>query len=160
MNSSQCTEWRLARKTDGGLGIRPIRKGSLLTEMVVCTVLLSAVTAVLVPTIAKMIEQRKLIRFDAICLVELDNVAIELQQRAAASEGLTGIKLSESFLKRYPNATLALEEMPGTEKSPLKSVKITIQKPWRIQAPDIRHSLTIWLPTGVQAQNSEESPTP
>ncbi len=160
MNSSRRPDLRLVQKPDPVMNVRRIRNGSLLTEMVVCTVLLSAVTAVLVPTIAKIIEQRKLIRFDTLCLVELYNVAIELQQRAAASQDLAGVKLSQSFVNRYPNATLAFEEIPGTEKDSLKSVKITIQKPCRIQTPDIRHSLTIWMPTGVQAQNSEESTIP
>lgn len=150
-----------------------VRKGSLLTEMVVCTVLLSAVTAVLVPTVAKMIEQRKLIRFDTLCLVELDNVAAEIRHRSAASQELSGIELTPSFARRYRDAVLVIDDSPETNGAPtgsvppgatdikgLRSLKITIRKSWRPHAPDIVHSLIVWLPEGIQSQKSEEVPNP
>ena len=100
------------------------RKGSLVVEIIVCTVLLSAVASVLVPGIRAISRQRKATRFDTLALIELNNVATKVR-RLDRSE----VNLTNAFQSRYPEAELTLEGRDADAQLSLPSVKITLTKP-------------------------------
>ena len=114
------------------------RRGSLLVEMVVCTVLLSVVAAILVPGIHAVHEQRKASRFDGMALIELNN-----QAAIATRNGISSPELSAWFKERYPAATLSNEELQ-TENG-LTSVRLQITRPSVDSRPDVVRSLVVWI---------------
>lgn len=134
---------------------RASRRGSLLTEMVVCTVLLGTVSAVMIPMLSRLIEQKKLIRYDTLCVVELDNVAHEVRSRTTAGRTLEELSLSPSFLRRYPLAKLLVEPLNSdgeqladavVSSESLNAVRITISRPGAPSMPEIVRKLVIWVP--------------
>lgn len=119
------------------------RRGSLMVEMVVCTVLLSVVAAILAPAIHSVKRQRITNRFETLALIELNNVASRLQ---AAQERPTEIKVSPWFANRYADAKLTVESLdddaPDQQLSP---TKITISRMIFDGEVELSRSLTTWI---------------
>ena len=126
------------------------RTGSLMVEMVVCTVLLSVVAAVLVPGIHAVHGQRKATRFDTYALIELHNQATLLRQQGTPS----GLQLSPWFADRYAETQLAaekvsIEEADGNDSAP---IKLTITRPSANAKPDVVRSLVVWVPAREESE--------
>lgn len=119
-------------------------RGSLMIEMVVCTVLLSVVTAVLAPGLFAVHQQRKLTRYDTHSLVELNNLAA-----LATVQAPNELKLSAWFTERYSTTELSVERAENDTSDPddvLQAIQLTIVRDTPEGKPNIEHSLTIWLP--------------
>ncbi|MCP4787160.1 MAG: hypothetical protein GY903_11290 [Fuerstiella sp.] len=120
------------------------RRGSLMLEMVVAAVMLSTVAAILVPGIYAVHQQRQATRFDALSLIELNNLSAVTRNNGAA-DGDT-LKLSEWFTKRYVDATLEVEEVASAAVDvPLRALRFTIVRPAGDSRPDFRHSMVAWV---------------
>ena len=129
------------------------RRGSLVVEIIVCTVLLSVVASILVPGIRAISRQRKATRFDTLALIELNNVAAKVRKLDREDVDLTA-----AFQSRYPDAKLALEDRERDEQLGLPSVKITLSRPAGDALPEVTRSLTIWLaPDAVEEADPVES---
>ncbi len=115
------------------------RRGSLMVEMVVCTVLLTAVTAILVPGIHAVHQQRKLMRYDAHTVIELNNLAA-----LSSAEKPQDLKLSTWFTDRYSGVTLSVEAVEAKDEAELPAAIFTITRSTQEGRPDIRRSLTVW----------------
>lgn len=118
------------------------RRGSLMVEMVVCTVLLSVVAAILAPAIHGVKRQRIANRFETLALIELNNVAARLQagNKMTASE----LGLSTWFAGRYPDAELALTSLDNSDDVLLSATKITISQMVFDGQITLSRSLTTW----------------
>jgi len=117
------------------------RRGSLMIEMVVCTVLLSVVTAVLVPGIYAIHNQRKAARYDALAVIELNNQMALATEKSNEEEP----KLTEWFAKRYPEATLSVKKVDSGDEI-LTAVRFTIVRPLAEAVPPVERSLVAWGP--------------
>jgi len=118
------------------------RRGSLMIEMVVCTVLLSVVSAVLVPGIYAVHQQRKATRYETLTLLELNNLAA-----IAAQQGPQTLQLSTWFTDRYGNTTLQVDEVATPDSEPVTGpppVRLTIINQTPAGLPEVKHSLVIW----------------
>lgn len=119
-----------------------LRRGSLMVEMVVCTVMLSVVSAVLVPGIYAVHQQRKATRFETLTLLELNNLAA-----MATLQDPQTLKLSSWFANRYTQATLQIEEVTLPDAEPATGpmpVRLSITNATPDGLPEIKHSLVIW----------------
>lgn len=118
------------------------RSGSLLVEMVVCTVLLSVVAALLVPGIHAVHKQRKATRFEVLSLIELNNQCENLKLGDDAAP-----QLSEWFHKRYPSAFVAIERIQISPSQPdrLQPCRVTITRPATDSVPEESESVVCWL---------------
>lgn len=124
------------------VALRTQRRGSLLVEMVVCTVLLSIVAAILVPGIHAVNDQRKATRFDTMALIELNNQAALLKQRGK----MEGSTLSAWFQQRYPDAELGSQILPeeGTPEG-FVAVRFSITRPSTEPQSIVSRSLVVWM---------------
>ena len=122
----------------------PARQGSLMVEMVVCTVLLSAVMLVLAPALAAVGHQRKATRLDSFTLVELSNIA----ERLNAGSKPEDIELSDWFVQRYSDTQLTIESPTAADgdDSALQSIRITISRAPADGYPELQRSLVVWKP--------------
>jgi type II secretory pathway pseudopilin PulG len=121
------------------------RRGSLMVEMVVCTILLSVVSAVLVPGIFAVHQQRKATRYETFALLELNNLAAMTNQQEP-----TTLKLSSWFTDRYSEAKLKIDEVTVPDAEPSAKhppIRLTIIKATPEGLPNVEHSLTIWPAT-------------
>ncbi len=113
------------------------RRGSLLVEMVVCTVLLSVVAALLVPGIHAVHEQRKAARFDAMAIIELNNLA------AGIRRGVNTVELSDWFQQRYPQTTFSAVPVAG-DAAGMAAVRLVLTVPSTDARPDVVRTLVVW----------------
>lgn len=120
------------------------RLGSLLIEMVVCTMLLSVVAVVLVPGIYAVHQQRMHARAETLTLIELNNVASRLR-RADSNKSV----LSEWFTARYPDSKL--EVIPISPAAPAASspeqpqaLRLRITRPAPEGMPPWHRDLVVW----------------
>jgi len=116
-----------------------VRRGTLMIEMVVCTVLLSIVTAVMVPGIYAVHQQRIATRFDTLTLIELNNLASRFTHQDSAE-----LTLSPWFISRYPDTTLTTDEVAASEDSPLPAVRLTVTRKRPSGHPELKRSLVVW----------------
>lgn len=122
-----------------------------MVEMVVCTVLLSVVTAVLAPGLYAVHQQRKLTRYDTHTLLELNNLAAKATQEVPST-----LELSSWFADRYGAATLQVENIDADGASAgQQPIRLTIVRTLAEERPAIEHSLTIWKT--VDASADEEA---
>ena len=133
--------------------IRPpgTRKGALLVEMVVCTVVLSLVAAILVPSIHAIQRQRRISQLETLTLIELNNQASLKHMSEPNADSKP--QLSNWFATRYPGASLTIEnateaEMPSGDETP---VKIMIEHPIEHTGVVFGRSLTVLV-------NASEAP--
>jgi hypothetical protein len=120
------------------------RRGSLMVEMVVASVMLSTVAAILVPGIYAVHQQRQATRFDTLSLIELNNLSAVGRNTGAADRN--ALKLSEWFAERYVDAKLEVQEVTAaTDDAPLQALRLTIVRPAGDDRPDFRHSLIAWV---------------
>ncbi len=123
------------------------RRGSLMVEMVVCTLMLSVVAAVLAPGIHAIHAQRKATRFDTYALMELNNQAALLQDATLSKQ-----ELSAWFSDRYPEAELTVEIVASEPADDAlldddaTAVRLTIARPSADARPDVSRSLVVWMP--------------
>ena len=133
-----------------GLGPCFGRSGSLVVEMVVCTILLGVISMVLVPSLHAVKEQRKAIRFQTLARIELNNLHQQLLHGTvviAGSETLDGqLQLSSTFAARYPEADLVVSLEDGKEV--LSAVKLLIETTAGTSKPTHKCSVVVWLPEG------------
>ncbi len=124
------------------------RRGSLLAEMIVCTILLSTVMLVLAPALVAVQQQRQATRFEMMTLIELNNIATHLQ----AGTDAASVQLSEWFVHRYSDAHLQIEppEPPAKATAGLSAMRVTISRPATDGLPDTHRSLVLW-----QAEDAE-----
>ncbi len=144
----------------------PRRKGSLVVEMVVCTILLSVISLVLVPAIHAMQQQRQAIRFQTLSRIELNNLYQRLQEESkVASQNEAALSqlvaLTDAFLARYPEATLSCR-LPVASSTSLSAadgqlvpVSLRISTPQGLNQPDQECSVVVWLPAVSVAQGKE-----
>lgn len=119
------------------------RRGSLMVEMVVCTAMLTIVSAVLVPGIYAVHQQRKATRYATLTLLELNNLAA-----LAGRQDPETLKLSSWFTDRYGQTKLQVENvtLPGAElQTDFTPVRLTIIQTTPEEQPDVSHSLVVWL---------------
>ncbi|MEO2016909.1 MAG: hypothetical protein ABGZ53_21335, partial [Fuerstiella sp.] len=132
------------RPADGAANVRCQRRGSLMVEMVVAAVMLSTVTAILVPGIYAVHQQRQATRFDTLSLIELNNLSAVTRSNGAAD--VDTLKLSEWFSQRYIDATLEVEEVATAAVDvPLRALRFTIVRPAGDSRPVFRHSMVAWV---------------
>ncbi|MEQ9409683.1 MAG: hypothetical protein RIK87_18250 [Fuerstiella sp.] len=126
------------------------RRGSLLVEMVVCTIMLSVVAAVLVPGIHAIHKQRKATRFDTCALIELNNLAVQIAQAPTTDS----VVLSDWFSARYPDASLEIAPITADEAadSDLTPIRIAIVRPGIGARPDVKQTLVTWVLSKEQAE--------
>lgn len=118
------------------------RRGSLMVEMVVCTAMLSIVSAVLVPGIYAVHQQRKATRYATLTLLELNNLAAMAGQQDPQT-----LKLSSWFTDRYRQTKLLVEDVTapdGQTETDQTPVRLTIINTTADGKPDVKHSLVIW----------------
>lgn len=80
------------------------RKGSMLIEVIVASILMASLAAIFLPGLAAINRQRLSIRDDALVLVELNNLAEQASVLPPDS-----LALSDWFQARYPQADLTVE---------------------------------------------------
>jgi len=119
------------------------RAGSLMVEMVVCTVLLSVVAAVLVPGIHAVHGQRKATRFETYALIELENQAAMLKQTKIPAD----LQLSSWFTDRYTETQFTAKDVAAdaTSDTTQTPVRLTITRPSADAKPDVVRSLVVWV---------------
>ena len=129
-----------------------LRRGALLVEMVVCTVLLSLVATILVPAVHAIQKQRKAARCETLTLIELNNQAALLRQ--SNGEDSEHSALSDWFAKRYPGTDLTLTPVAegSVDEGSSAAVKIAIRHPVDETGFGFNRSLTVWVnvPKAVQ----------
>ena len=118
-----------------------VRKGSLIIEMVVCTVLLSVVTAVMVPGIYAVHQQRIATRYETLTLIELNNLAAQLTHQSDRD-----LTVSDWFHSRYPEVSLTVSEIASDDDSRLKTFRLTLTRTRPGGHPDVNRSLVVWKP--------------
>lgn len=136
-------------RSGGGAG----RPGALMVEMVICCVLLTAFTAMLVPGVASVHQQRKQMRFDVLALIELNNAAAKIRAESPAQPSEVSVsELSRWFLQRYPDAELTVTEFPSDNSDALidpfqmQAVQLSISRSVGQSGRESRRNLTVWLP--------------
>lgn len=140
-----------------------VRKGSLLIEVIVASVLMASLAAIFLPGIASINQQRLAIRDDALVLVELNNLAEQ-----AASSPTVSLTLSNWFTDRYPTAKLDLPPVSGeVQFQPTKEgqsdpqlkfangQKIQITIPSQTNSVLITRSIVVW-PTTPSVEGGSE----
>ena len=128
------------RRQDGEAVEVRQRGGSLLVETVVCTVLLSVIASIIVPSVRALSQQRKATRFDTLCLIELNNLATGIRH------GNEEPVLTEAFSRRYPDVLLEIQRQESSEPFDLPAADIVLRRPEINGLPDTIRKLTIWLP--------------
>lgn len=119
------------------------RRGSLMVEMVVCTVLLSVVAAILAPAIHGVKRQRIANRFETLALIELNNIAAQLQ--ANGKTEVSKIEISSWFAERYPDAELALKTLDNSDDGTLSGTRIMVSRMVFDGQIKLSRSLTTWI---------------
>jgi type II secretory pathway pseudopilin PulG len=115
------------------------RRGSLLLETVIASILLSTAIGILMPVLMSMKQQRLHHRFEALALVELQNLADRLRHDSAEPAAL-----SDWFLDRYGTAELLVEPLPVSEfPADLQGIRLTVLRPQEGKPP-LRVSLVVW----------------
>jgi hypothetical protein len=121
----------------GGRGHR--RRGSLLLETVIASLLLCAAIGILMPILMSMKQQRVNHRFEALALVELQNLSGRLVQNPAEPA-----MLSDWFLDRYRTAEILVEPLSVSESATdLQGIRLTVLRPQEGKPP-LRVSLVVW----------------
>lgn len=80
------------------------RKGSMLIEVIVASILMASLAAIFLPGLALVNQQRSSIKDDSLVLVELNNLA-----EKATVASTDSLVLSDWFLARYPEAKLKVD---------------------------------------------------
>jgi len=127
---------------------RPLRRGTLMVEMVVCTVLLSVVGLILAPAIQSVNRQRKSQRFEALTAIQLQNL---VEQFRATSEGQSNPKeqieqaeLADWYQYRYPRAELSLTVDPDADAGLIR-IFLEITRPEYGDHVEQTRSLIAWI---------------
>ena len=119
------------------------RAGSLVTELVICTIIMSVVAAVLIPSVVAVGRQRQTVRFETHAMIELNGLADAVRRNPAGEPALT-----ESFAQRYPDATLSVST-PEASDSEIRLVRLTLAPSRRPEGRDAKtFHLTVILPAG------------
>lgn len=124
------------------------RRGTLLVEMVVCTILLSVVAMILVPGLTAVIRQRQAIRFDTLAIIELENLI------ARHAVDTSPPRLSEWFQRRYPESVLEVLPMESSDSETTagSAFRFQIRHPAGPEIRDVTRSVVVW---GQSAEVSE-----
>lgn len=96
------------------------RRGSLISELVICTVVMAVVAAVLIPSVVAVGRQRQTVRFETHALIELNGLAAKLKGQPNKEP-----VLSESFAARYPRAELSVSPRES-QSSELKLIELSL----------------------------------
>ena len=91
----------------------PGRRGSLLVEMVVMTMVISVVAAVLLPMLTSIRTASLNSRYARLAVIELSNLRTRMEQlpqvtEAELAEQIKSVTLEEWFQKRYPESELSI----------------------------------------------------
>jgi len=124
------------------------RRGSLLTEGIIACIILGVAIGMLVPALAAIGRQRQGMRFDTLAMIELNNIEASIRKHKTLA---TDIKVSQWFLDRYADASLAVEPLPDSEvatKDILDGLRLTIQRPQAESMPDQKVSVVVWREKG------------
>lgn len=118
------------------------RRGVLIVEAVVAALILGAAVAMLVPALTAVRRQRMAQQFEALAMVELNNIE-ELLPETLPTE--FSPKLNAWFQDRYRSARLEVELLPISEDAPgLQPLRMTIRKPLMESMPEQVVSVVIW----------------
>lgn len=127
------------------------RRGSLMIEMVVCTVLLSVASTVLVPGIYAVHRQRRATKYDTLAVVELNNLAARVM-----SQGSQELTLSTWFATRYPDVRLTVSEITSDTDQPLSAFRLQLTRQRPPGQPEVHRSLVVWTAHGSTKQEVTE----
>lgn len=145
------------------------RRGAIVVEIVICSVMLATVSLILVPALTAVSRQRQEIRFKTLSMTEINNLHQDLLRESTAGKSLksiaeSGLQLSDWFRSRYAEASLhvtllpevmpaeaaAESDVPAIQSAPVTTaalvpVRITISRPSGIERPDLTSSLVVWV---------------
>lgn len=158
------------RPGDAPASGRHLRCGSIVVEMVVCSIMLGLVSLILVPSLHAVSRQRQAIRFDTLAAIELNNLHQFLLQHTASDSQPEPPPLSAWFHRRYPDARFTAAPLTSTtlpasaaDTSGLQPLRLTIERPGSDRQPAATCSLVVWLPAaapGVPAVPAVPESTP
>lgn len=120
------------------------RRGSLLIEALVAAIILGVAMSMLVPGLSAVRHQRQTQRFEALTMVELNNIAEFL---ALSADSDASPVLSKWFQERYSTARLETERLPVAPDGAatgLQAVRLTIRRPSLPSMPDQQVSVVVW----------------
>jgi len=124
------------------------RRGSLMVEMVVCTILLSVVGLILAPTIQSVNRQRKAQKFEALTAIELNNLVEMIK-----ATGETSTELESWYTQRFPSAELTVNVQSDPDET-MRAVQLQITRPQFGDHTMQQRSLLFWLPSPQQREQS------
>ncbi|MCR9200988.1 MAG: type II secretion system GspH family protein [Planctomycetaceae bacterium] len=126
--------------------VRSRRRGSLMVEMVVCTILLSVVGLILAPAIQSVNRQRKAQKFEILTAIELENLVERLRVQNQDDSFLPSeMSLEDWYHRRFPTATLSVES--STAETGWTSVRLQITQPQNGGHVEQTRSLMCWMST-------------
>ena len=117
------------------------RNGSLISELVICTVVMGVVAAVLIPSVVAVGRQRQAVRFETHALIELNGLAARLKSHPNETP-----TLSESFGARYPQAELTVGERES-QSSEFRLIELSLA-PSESRRNTKTFEVTVVLPVG------------
>lgn len=126
----------------------PPRRGSLMVEMVVCTILLSVVGLILAPAIQSVNRQRKAQNYETLTAIELNNL-VEMVK----ASGETSAELEAWYTQRFPAAELTVDVQPDPDET-MMAVRLQITRPQFGDHTVQQRSLLFWLPSPSQREQS------
>lgn len=135
----------LLRKTN------PHPRGALLVEGVVACLILGVAIGMLVPALTAIGRQRQAMRFDALAMIELNNISSLVR---ASAVPVADIRISPWFSDRYSDARLTAESLPGIDETvhtSMEAIRLSIRRPQIESVPDQTVSIVVWRSKGVSA---------
>jgi hypothetical protein len=126
-------------------------RGALLVEGVVACLILGVAIGMLVPALAAIGRQRQAMRFDALAMIELNNISALVR---ASAVPVAEIGISDWFSDRYSDAHLKAESLPeidDTTSSSMEAIRFSIRRPRGESVPDQTVSIVVWRSKGVPA---------
>jgi type II secretory pathway pseudopilin PulG len=135
------------------------RKGSVLIEMVVMTIVVSVVATVLLPMLSAVRKTSRATKYEHLAMIELNNIHERLQamsqtERDEILSGESAILTGTWFQQRYPQSQLtvtsAASAAPPIQPS-LQPFRITIAYQDTVHYPG-RNPVTVvvWVPAGTE----------
>lgn len=123
------------------------RRGSLLTEMIVVTVIVSVVATVLLPALRSIAQVQRATTFESHALIEVDNLHQRLLVAGAASADT--LQPGSWFRDRYPQSVLTVERVATDSPPPadqLAALRLSLQRIPSAERAESTVSVVVWVP--------------
>lgn len=120
------------------------RRGSLLAEAIIASIVLGVAISMLVPGLTAIGRQRQAVRFETLAMIELNNITDALNKSDVPA---SDVRVSAWFLDRYLNSALEVETLPDTDavtQGILEGLRLTIRRPQAESMPDLKVSIVVW----------------